>query len=194
MACELVNPVFLKYHDALKGFIQKRVMNQSASHDILQEVLLKIYAHCKKLPEVKNVKAWVFEITRNSVYDYFNAKNKSVSLDIDLKEEEEDLNKEGLEYIRPMVELLPEEYAIPLVMSDLDNIPQKEIADRLQLSLSATKSRIQRGRVKLRDLFYECCRIEIDHQGNLVSCEIKEGCSSLQQIKKNLQNQSCPPN
>jgi RNA polymerase sigma-70 factor, ECF subfamily len=187
MACELVNPIFLKYHDALKGFIEKRVMDKSVTHDIVQEVLLKIYAHCEKLPEVKNVRAWVFEITRNSLYDYFNSKNKSVALDVDLQEEE-DLNKEGLEYIRAMVELLPKEYAIPLAMSDLDNIPQKEIAERLGLSLSATKSRVQRGRGKLKDLFYECCQVEIDHQGNLISYEIKENCSSLQQVKKSVEN------
>jgi RNA polymerase sigma-70 factor, ECF subfamily len=192
MACELVNPVFLQYQEMLRGFIHKRVKDKSITHDILHQVLLKIYSNCEKLPEVRNIKAWVFQITRNSVYDHFNTLNKRVDMDLELEEEKQDeFPKEGLEYIRPMIDLMPKEYAIPLAMSDLDSIPQKVVAEQLGLTLPATKSRIQRGRQKLKDLFFECFRLELNQQGAPISFEIKENCTSLQRLKKDLQSNCC---
>jgi RNA polymerase sigma-70 factor (ECF subfamily) len=89
-----------------------------------------------------------------------------------------------------MIELLPKEYAKPLMLSDIDKIPQKDIAKQLNLELSATKMRIQRARIKLRALFVDCCHIEFDKQGNFIGCSIKEFCEPLQSISKELKNKS----
>lgn len=94
------------------------------------------------------------------------------------------------DYIIPMIKLLPKEYAIPLMLSDIDKIPQKEIAKQLNLELSATKMRIQRARKKLRDLFVECCHLEYDKQGNFIGCVIKHSCKPLQNISTKLKNKT----
>jgi RNA polymerase sigma-70 factor (ECF subfamily) len=57
-------------------------------------------------------------------------------------------------------------------------LPQKEVADRLGLSLSGAKSRVQRGREKLRQNLSECCDIETGKNG-IVGFELrdpKRGC------------------
>jgi RNA polymerase sigma-70 factor, ECF subfamily len=41
------------------------------------------------------------------------------------------------------------------------------------ISVSGVKSRVQRGRQQLRELFMECCEIALDVRGDVVSCEPK---------------------
>ena len=48
---------------------------------------------------------------------------------------------------------------------------QKDAADMLGISLSGMKSRVQRGRDKVRDMFDACCRISVDCRGRVVECE-----------------------
>jgi len=184
MSCQTVAPVFLQYEDALKGFILKQVKDPQQTKDILHEVLLKVHTHCEKLPEVRNIKAWLYQITRNAVYDYFRAAGKQVALETDIADEHEDIfQKQILECVRPLIGLLPETYSQPLILSDLEEKPQQEVANMLGLSLTATKSRIQRARQKLRELFFECCHLELDHAGRLVSMEIKDDCTSLRHLR-----------
>ncbi len=52
----------------------------------------------------------------------------------------------------------------------------------LGISLSGMKSRIQRGRDKIREMFEECCKISLDCRGRVVECvarkldEVPEDC------------------
>jgi RNA polymerase sigma-70 factor (ECF subfamily) len=169
MACEMVSPVFLEYEAALAGFIRKKVKDPEEAKDILQSVYLKLYTHCDHLPQIRNVRSWVFQITRNAVFDYFREQSRRSPLpenDCQLGQELNDtFEKEILECVGPMIRKLPEMYAKPLEMSDLEGLPQKEVAHRLNLSLTATKSRIQRGRHQLRKLFTQCCSSELNQAG-----------------------------
>jgi RNA polymerase sigma-70 factor (ECF subfamily) len=92
------------------------------------------------------------------------------------------------EYIKSLLKLLPEEFAIPLYMYDLENISQKDIAEKLNLTLPNTKSRIQRGRLKLKERFLECCIVEFDENGEMISFDIKPDCKLLQDEKNKLKN------
>jgi RNA polymerase sigma-70 factor (ECF subfamily) len=68
--------------------------------------------------------------------------------------------------MRQMVENLPDTYREALILSDLEGISQKQVAERLGVGLSGAKSRIQRGREKLRGLVQSCCHLELDAYGN----------------------------
>ena len=56
-------------------------------------------------------------------------------------------------------------------LAEIEGLPQQEVADRLGLSLSGAKSRIQRGRAMLKDALERCCRFEFDRRGNLAECD-----------------------
>jgi RNA polymerase sigma-70 factor (ECF subfamily) len=58
-------------------------------------------------------------------------------------------------------------------MSEIDGLPQREIAERLGLSLSGAKSRVQRGRAMLKDILDQCCVFHFDKRGNLMDCDPK---------------------
>lgn len=181
--------VWEDYKAALYVFILKRVEDQDAAKDILQDVLLKSYQYCSKGKAVLYLKSWLYKIAQHSVIDYLRKSGKYESISFDIKEEEQRLSLvgEASEYIRVLLKLLPDKYAIPLSMSDLDDIDQKQIADKLQLTLSNTKSRIQRARVKLKERFLECCAVTFDENGEMASFDIKPHCKELQAEKLKLE-------
>ncbi|RIJ42999.1 RNA polymerase sigma factor SigZ [Pontibacter oryzae] len=187
--CEAVAPVYLAYEAQLRGFVLKRVRDKDEANEILQQLYLKLYKNCEQLPEVRNVKAWLYQITRNAVYDYFRETGRSQHelSDIDLPqpdEQPEQHRHEAEALIVPLINLLPATYAEALRLSELEGLSQLEIASRLGISYSGAKSRVQRGREKLKQLFQECCHLEISRQGQLLSAEVKASCTPLAGLRK----------
>jgi RNA polymerase sigma-70 factor (ECF subfamily) len=57
--------------------------------------------------------------------------------------------------------------------TDVEGLSQADAAKRAGISLSGMKSRVQRGRQRLRALLDECCRFDIDCRGKVVEFESK---------------------
>lgn len=172
---------------ALKNYIFKRVRDEDLTDDLLQEVVLKVYNFCLSKSGVQNVRSWLYQIAHNTLIDHFRKQAKNENLKSTFVPAEEDENlafKEALEYIEPLLSFLPAEYAVPLRMADLEGMKQAEIAEQLNLSLTATKSRIQRARNLLKAEFITCCHFETDATGGLISFSIKDSCTPLQQLSE----------
>lgn len=188
--CCNINEVVQEFYNYLRSYILGKVKDKTLAEDIVQEVMIKLIESHQKNKEIKNIKAWLFQVSRNTIYDYYKQNNLEYNLDKEWNIEQEvdsELSKILVsDYVIPMIQLLPKDYANPLMLSDIDKIPQKEIAKQLNLELSATKMRIQRARTKLRDLFVECCHLDYDKQGNFIGCSIKNSCEPLQVISKDL--------
>jgi RNA polymerase sigma-70 factor, ECF subfamily len=184
-----VPSLWLEHKSQLRSFIQKRIKDENLTNDILQEVLMKVYNFCASKSGVRNIRSWLFQIAQNTITDHYRNNSKLTLTDElpEMHEEEENTAfKEATNYIIPMLGFLPEEYAIPLRMSDIDGLKQADIAEQLGLGLSATKSRIQRGRQLLKAEFLTCCHFETDLQGNIISFDIKPDCKPLQTLKKKI--------
>ena len=185
-----VPALWQEHKKELRNFILKRVKEEDLTNDILQDVLMKVYNFCISKSGVRNIRSWLYQIAQNTITDHYRKQSKTTNLDNLIEIEYEDQNiafSEATNYILPMIEFLPKEYAVPLKFADLDNIKQADIAKKLNLSLSATKSRIQRARQLLKAEFITCCHFKTDKQGNLISFEIKDSCEPLQKVKKDLQ-------
>ena len=184
-------PALSKEHkNELRNFILKRVKDQDLTNDILQDVLMKVYKFCISKSGVRNIRSWLFQIAQNTITDYYRKQSKFSDLDNLTEIENVDQNlafSEASNYILPMLDFLPKEYAVPLKLADIDNMKQADIAKKLNLGLPATKSRIQRARQLLKVEFIACCYFETDTQGHLISFEIKDSCEPLQKVKKELQ-------
>ena len=182
--------IWEEYKSSLLGYIKKRVADDESAKDILQEVLLKSYQFCSKGKTVLHLKSWLYKITQNTIIDYYKKANTHIPFEIDplYEQSEQSLIGEASEYIKALLKLLPDEFAVPLYMYDLEGIDQKSIAQKLNLTLPNTKSRIQRGRIKLKERFLECCVVEFDEKGEMISFDIKPYCKELQAEKKRLKN------
>lgn len=192
--CCNLNEVTQEFYNYLKSYILGKVKDKTQAEDIVQDVMIKLIESYQKKTEIKNIKAWLFQVSRNTIYDYYKQNNLEFNLDNDWNIEDESSSEFSKilvsDYIIPMIELLPKDYSNPLMLSDIDKIPQKDIAKQLNLELSATKMRIQRARKKLRELFVECCHLEYDKHGNFIGCSIKTACEPLQKISKDLNSKA----
>ncbi len=181
--------LWLDHKTALKAFILKRVKDHDLANDICQEVLIKVFNYCKNKSGVRNIRSWLFQIAQNIIIDNYRKPsfiNYQENVPDIIEENDDDAFKEALNYIRPMLGFLPNKYSIPLKLADIDGIKQSEIAILLGLSISATKSRIQRARQLLKTEFITCCHFETDKLGTIVSFQIKDNCKPLQELKKSI--------
>jgi RNA polymerase sigma-70 factor, ECF subfamily len=181
--------IWEEYKSSLLGYIKKRVTDEDDAKDILQDVLLKSYQYCSNGKTVIYLKSWLYKITQNTIIDYHKKNNKTISFSLDFVEtdNEKSIIGEASDYIKVLLKLLSDDYARPLYMSDIDGIDQKVIAENLGLTLSNTKSRIQRARVKLKERFLECCEVSFGESGEMVSFDIKPQCAELQAEKNKLE-------
>lgn len=181
-----ISSLWLEYKNGLKYYILKKVKNEDIANDLSHEVLMKIYNSCCSAIIIRNVRSWMFQIAHNTTIDYLKKQHKFTNnIPESYDKDEQSVFQDAEEILKPLMQLLPEKYAIPLHLSDIEELKQKEVAQKLNLSLSATKSRIQRARKLLKEKIIECSNLEKDEKGNLISLEIKSECKPIQkQLRK----------
>jgi RNA polymerase sigma-70 factor (ECF subfamily) len=163
----------------LKCFIKRRIQNDQDAEDILQIVFLKIHSNINNLLEFNKIHSWIYTIARNTVFDFYRAKQHDLyieSLSEDVCTEPQDdntVNNEISQCLKIMIQHLPEKYKQALILTEIENLTQKEIALRLGLSVSGAKSRVQRARLQLKEMLLNCCNIERDKRGNIIDYKIK---------------------
>lgn len=172
--------------DKLYAYILSRFKNKELADEATQEVLLKLHKSCCSDRKIENLNSWLYQIAHNASLDIIKkeSKNKEASPLPIFEENEDSALQEMALFIKPLLALLPEKYALPLQLSDIDGIPQKDIAEQLGLGLSATKSRIQRAREALKHEIKACYVLEMDKKGIPINARIKDDCTPLQDFKK----------
>lgn len=170
--------VWLEYHSRLRAFIKSRISDSTATDDIIQNVFLKMHSGLASLRDETKLKSWLYQIARNAITDYFRSRKPTVDVSAWLSQPETDsvekVTKELSECMQPMIQLLPENYRETIILSEVEGLTQKEVAKLQGISLSGAKSRVQRGRVLLKNMMTECCRLEFDHGGRLYDYERKK--------------------
>lgn len=184
------------FHDRLYQFIQQRVKNPADADDILQDVFLRIHHRLPTVRDRDRLVSWIFQIARHAVIDHYRSSSKrwdvATEREIELAanpwvEEEADatLNQELATCLHPMLKALPSTYQEALRLVELEGMTQKAAAERLGLSPSGAKSRVQRGRQKLKAMLLRCCEIERDRIGNVLDYQLKQGaCCGSQEPEK----------
>ncbi len=162
-------------HVRLHRFIRVRVKEDADADDILQEVFLRIHTNLDTVRELERLESWIYQITRNCITDYYRARRTSLSLEDEGIEntlagdepEEPGAVAELAPALRELVEALPEPYRQALILTEYEGLSQKAMAERLGLSFSGAKSRVQRARQKVMDALLACCHFEFDVRGAL---------------------------
>jgi RNA polymerase sigma-70 factor (ECF subfamily) len=70
--------------------------------------------------------------------------------------------------LEPMLNEVSEPYRQAVTLTEIEGMTQKDAAEKLGVSVSGMKSRVQRGRGKLKDVILDCCEVELDRRGGLV--------------------------
>lgn len=169
-----------EYREALHRFVLRRVGDEAAAEDIVQDVLVKAYGQRETLRTSTKLRSWLYQITRNAVVDYYRSHKRFEALPEEFASEAADgdacARQELARCLVPLLDTLPDPYRRALRLADFEGVRQREIALRLGLSLSGAKSRVQRARAMLRDALLECCSVELDHRGRAVGIENGKAC------------------
>ena len=166
------------FEQKLLNFIQSKVNNKEIAKDILQDVFVKIHINIQKLTDSTKLTSWVYQITRNAIIDHYRKDKKLTDKIPDIPEtiEEGNLNDKFKGCLQSHINQLPEKYKDAILKTSFQGMSQKEYAKEIDLSYSSTKSRVQRARKKLNQLFIQCCAIQADQYGNIISSRT-ENCS-----------------
>lgn len=176
---EAINKLWQEYRIQLHRYVSHRVASQEEAEDIVHDVLVRVYSKRDSLHEVKNLKAWLNTVARNAIIDYYRTQRPMEPLPETLLVEEPKPSgaRELMRCLLPLIQELPQIYREPLILGDLDGWPQKSVAQKLDLSVSGAKSRIQRGRHLLKNLFLECCKLEYDVLGHVSNVIPSSNCT-----------------
>ena len=161
----------------LRRFIRRRVADEHVAEDLLQETFVRIHRGIDTLSGADRLPAWVYQIARNVIHDHHRKVEQPTVTLADTEPADEPVDQRGClncragEWLEEMVGELPERYREAVQLAEIEGLSQQEVALRLGLSLSGAKSRIQRGRVMLKDILEQCCRFEFDRRGNVMDYE-----------------------
>lgn len=161
----------------LKGFVYKRVKDKALTEDIVHDVFIKVQDKIQQLRENEKVFGWIYQITRNTIIDHYRKNAKVINArDIDWESTPPNFNECVSRVIGNLIPTLPDKYRIPLEMTELQNISQREVAEKLNLTYTAAKARVQRARRMLKDKIDEILIVKTDGYGNVVLCENRKNC------------------
>lgn len=178
----LLERIWRDFHGRLRSFVGARVPDAHIADDILQDVFLKVHRSIGSLREEQRLAPWLFQITRNAIVDHHRAgadsrhEDDSALEDIAAEESAVADEQKLAEGLLMMIEDLPAHYRDAVRLAEIEGLGQAEMAERLGLSLSGGKSRVQRGREKLKALLLECCHVELDRRGGIAHYEVRESC------------------
>lgn len=156
-----------QHEDALAQWLLRQTgSNRALCEDILQEVFIRLMQQQKGFCDVKNTKGWLITVARNLLVDY-QRRDRLQPMD-----ELPDVPVEAIEsasvdllanacFPRVLSELAAEDQDI-IKQCDINGMKQQSYADENGLSLPATKARLRRARLKLKQRLETACQVQFD--------------------------------
>lgn len=158
--CEekIFDSVFMSHSEHLRNFIYYKSGNLQRSEDILQDAFSKLWEECSKVPFEK-AKSFLFTVANNLFLN--EEKHKKVVLKFEKQNtlgnnfesphfllEEAEFEKR----LHDAIESLPDGQKEVFLMSRIDGLKYKEIAERLELSVKAIEKRMHKALISLRKI------------------------------------------
>lgn len=180
--------IWNRTHNRLLSYIRSRVATMQDAEDILQEVFVRIHANLQRLKDTQSIDAWIYRIARNAITDYYRERAKAASAIKSLADEAGAEAPHGARSVAgdtrepsaviggcvaQLVDYLPERYREAVAMTEIGGLSQTAAAGKLGISVSGMKSRVQRGREKLKGLLLDCCHVEFDRRKGVIDYEPK---------------------
>jgi RNA polymerase sigma-70 factor (ECF subfamily) len=163
----------------LRPYVTRRVASPDVD-DVLQEIFVRMHRGLAELRDGERFGGWVYRIAEHVIIDSARARARDPVVpgmqlpegpDAERSDDIDALQSDLGDCVALFVARLPSPYRAAITLTELEGLTQKDAAEMLGISLSGMKSRVQRGREKIRDMFDECCRISVDCRGRVVECE-----------------------
>jgi RNA polymerase sigma-70 factor, ECF subfamily len=154
-----------------------RLAGEDVAEDLTQETFVKVSRSLGDFRGESMLSTWLYRIATNTALDKLRSPSFRRAESPDLIEmdetpiedqnawtgektplvEQQTYRKEMNECIRDYIERLPESYRTVLVLSEMEELSNNEIAEILGVSLETVKIRLHRGRAKLKQELESHC-------------------------------------
>jgi RNA polymerase sigma-70 factor (ECF subfamily) len=164
--------------ERLTRWVRPRVHDPADADELVQDILERLVMYGERLQTVENPLGWIHRVAANAIIDYYRRPRRNVVPPEDLPSEAEDAmaspREELAGCIRPLVMHLDPLSREALLATDLGGKSQVDAAREAGITLSTMKSRIQRGRQKLRAALLRCCHVELDRRNSVIEFSQKK--------------------
>ncbi|MDD3766584.1 MAG: sigma-70 family RNA polymerase sigma factor [Eubacteriales bacterium] len=147
------------YQSMVYNIALKLLCNTEDAADAAQDALIKVYRNIGSFNGKSKFSTWIYRITYNTCLDKMRkSKNQEYELlddtavDTASTPQSALMDKERAQIIQKAIYSLPHDQKTVIVMRDIHGLSYDEIADVLNCSLGTVKSRINRARIKLREM------------------------------------------
>lgn len=165
---EAFEELLTRHEERVYNLALRITRNQEDAEEVLQDVFTSVYRKIDTFEGKAAFSSWIYRITSNTAFMLLRKRKQrpAVSIEdlpISLKNEKmektENINFDALsccynselqDQIGKALSKIPKEYGDVFILRDIDGMSNQEVAETLQLSIAAVKSRLHRARVMLR--------------------------------------------
>jgi RNA polymerase sigma-70 factor (ECF subfamily) len=174
--------VWLEFEKKLRAYVRRRV-SANAVDDVVSDILLRLFRSRDKMEGAKNPLAWIYRVAANAITDHYrkSASEKRMLDEMKLVTPERNSSDAAASdpgslanCMVPMIRNLPPPYDQALMLTEIEGVSQVAAAKELGISVSGMKSRVQRGRQKLKASLLSCCTVEVNGRGSVVDFQMRD--------------------
>jgi len=153
--------LYRKYCDGMFVVANRFVKNADDAEDVLQESFIKAFQKIHQYKGEVTFGAWLKRIVVNKSIDFLKSKKDKVSIDeqdMQVVAEDDNWNVSvviSIDEVRLAIDQLQEKYKYVVLMFLVEGYDHQEIAEVLNISSSACRTRLSRGKNQLKELLKE---------------------------------------
>ncbi len=142
------NRLFFRYYASLCSYVTTIIEDSSVSEDIVQNLFVKFWSDRSKIAIHTNLEHYLFKAAKNGALNHLRSEtNRKKALDkldiMDCPEIEEcSTQEEFLQKLEECINQLPERSKEVFRLSRFEELKQKEIAEKLNISIKTIKNQI----------------------------------------------------
>jgi RNA polymerase sigma-70 factor (ECF subfamily) len=151
--------ILVKRHkEKVRNIIYITMNNSALVDDIAQDVFITVYRNLKYFRFESQFTTWLYRITVNRCKDYLRKMNVRkiffpVEEGMDVSDHSTPVeNNDISKIVMDAISKLPSKLRMPLIMKDIEGFSYQEISETLNCEMGTVKSRIFRGREKLKEI------------------------------------------
>lgn len=147
-----------KHKEKVRNIVYMTMNNSALVDDIAQEVFITVYRNLKHFRFESQFTTWLYRITVNKCKDYLRKMNvrrifSPLEEGSEVSEFETPVeNKDISKIVMDAISKLPVKLRMPLILKDIEGFSYQEISESLSCEMGTVKSRIFRGREKLKEI------------------------------------------
>ena len=157
---ERIESLFREHVDAVYNVAYRVVWNRSDAEDVVQATFIKAFTRLDQLDDSGRLRPWLLQISYREALTVLRRRRDVPTDPMEFPEtssssdspEDAVVANDVVGLIGQALRRLDDDERLALVLRDVEELPMREVAEVLEISLSAAKMRVHRGRQSLRQL------------------------------------------